>query len=289
MVQNPSHKTHKLSVGMAVGQLEPCVEVSPGELVDNESSEEPVGLVNHVQDDNVQRERVEKLKGMLRVSEDGLTPEEQRRVCDFVLDAHDVFALSELERGKVEGIRHEINTGDSPPIRQPPRRVLFSLRPKIKELVDDMLKAKVVQQSNSPWNSPVVLVKKKSGGLRFCVDYRALNAVTRKDVFPMPCIDDMLDQLGGKKIVTTLDARSGYWQIKMGADSQEKTAFSTHDGLYEFRVMPFGVCNGLATFQRLMLHALRGFGEFCNVYIDDMTVFSSSVDEHLEHLCRVFD
>ena len=135
----------------------------------------------------------------------------------------------------------------------------------------------------------MVLVKKKSGGLRFCVDYRALNAVTRKDVFPMPHIDDMLDQLGGKKIFITLDARSGYWQIKMGADSQEKTAFSTHDGLYEFRVMPFGVCNGPATFQRLMQHALRGFGEFCNVYIDDMIVFSSSVDEHLEHLCRVFN
>ena len=88
-----------------------------------------------------------------------------------------------------------------------------------------MLKAEV-QELNSPWSSPVVLVKKKSGGLRYCVDYRALNAVTRKDVFPMPRIDDMLDQLGGKKIFTTLDARSGYWKIKMDADSQEKTAFS---------------------------------------------------------------
>ena len=186
LVKNPSHKTHKLSVGMAVGQLEPCVEVSPGELVDNESSKEPMGLVNQVQDDNVQRERVEKVKGMLRVSEDGLMPEERRRVRDFVLDAYDVFALSELERGEVEGIRHEIDTGDNPLIHEPPRRVLYSLRPKIKELVDDTLKAKVVQESNSPWSSPVVLVKKKSGGLRFCIDYRALNAVTRKDVFRRP-------------------------------------------------------------------------------------------------------
>lgn len=135
----------------------------------------------------------------------------------------------------------------------------------------------------------MVLVKKKSGGYRFCADYRALNAITRKDAFPMPRIDDMLDQLGGKKIFTTLDARSGYRQIKMDADSQEKTAFSTHDGLYEFRVMPFGMCNGPATFQHLMQHALRGFGEFCNVYIDDMIVFSSLVEEHLEHLRLVFD
>ena len=288
LVQNPSRDTHKLSIGTPVGQLEPCVEISPGELVNDETNEEPVGLVNRI-DDNVQKERVEKLKEMLRVSEEGLTQDEQTRVRDFVLEAHDVFALSELERGEVEGIRHEIDTGDSPPIRQPPRRVPFSLRPTIKGLVDNMLKTKVVQESNSPWSSPVVLVKKKSGEYRFCVDYRALNAVTRKDVFPMPRIDDMLDQLGGKKIFTTLDARSGYWQIKMGSESQEKTAFSTHDGLYEFRVMPFGVCNGPATFQRLMHHALRGFGEFCNVYIDDMIVFSSSVGEHLEHLQLVFD
>ena len=151
-----------------------------------------------------------------------------------------------------------------------------------------MLKAEV-QELNSPWGSPVVLVIKKSGGLRFCVNYRALNVVTRKDVFSMPRINDMLDQLGGKKIFTTLDACSGYWQIKMGADSQEKTAFSTHNGLYKCRVMPFGVCNGPATLQRLMQHAFRGFSEFCNVYIDDMIVFSSSVDEHLEHLHRIFD
>ena len=137
----------------------------------------------------------------------------------------------------------------------------------------------------------MVLVKKKSGEYRFCVDYRALNAVTRKDVFPMPRINDMLDQLGGKKIFSTLDAHSGYWQIKMGVESQEKTAFSTHDSLYEFRVMLFGVCNGPATFQRLMRHTLRGSSEFCNVYIDDniMIVFSSSVDEHLKHLRLVFD
>ena len=132
----------------------------------------------------------------------------------------------------------------------------------------------MVEESKSPWVSPVALVKKEDGELRFCVDYRALNAVTRKDVFPMPRIDDMLDQLGGKRGFWTLDARTGYWQIHMVLLPRKKTAFATHDGLYEFRVMPFGVCNGPATFQRLMQQTLRGLGECCSVYIDDMVVFS---------------
>ena len=138
-----------ISTNYPLGQLEPCVEISPGELVNDEMNEEPVGLVNQV-DDNVQKERVEKLKEMLRVSEEGLMQDEQTRVRDFVLEAHDVFALSELERGEVEGIRHEIDTGDSPPIRQLPRRVPFSLRPTIKGLVDNILKTKVVQDVKQP-------------------------------------------------------------------------------------------------------------------------------------------
>ena len=233
--------------------------------------------------------RKEILEKLVRVSGESLTAEEEQSIRSCVVGAHDIFALSEFDRREVGEIRHKIDTGDSPPICQPLSRVSFSVWPKIRRMVDNMLQAGVVQESKSPWASPMVLVKKKDGGLRFCVDYRALNAVTQKDVFPMPRIDDMLDQLGAKKIFSTLDARTGYWQICMDPSSREKTAFATHEGLYEFQVMPFGVCNGPAMFQHLMQQTLRGLGDFCSVYIDDMIIFSSMVEDHVRHLRLVFD
>ena len=133
----------------------------------------------------------------------------------------------------------------------------------------------------------MVLVKKRDGTLRFCVDYRALNSVTKPDVFPLPRIYDLLDQLGKSKYFTTLDLKSGYWQIKVQTDSQEKTAFITHEGLFEFRVMAFGVKNAPAVFQRLM-QSESGIG-FVSVYLDDVIVFSESLIDHINHLEAVFN
>ena len=107
----------------------------------------------------------------------------------------------------------------------------------------------VIQPSNSPWASPVVLVRKKDGSHRFCVDYRDVNAVTKKDKFPLPRVDDLLDQLGEAQYFSTLDVASGYWQIRVHPESQPKTAFVTHQGLHEFRVMPFGLTNAPSVFQ----------------------------------------
>ena len=229
-----------------------------------------------------------KLAQIIEVCGDACTAEEAVRLRACVLDSHDTFALEKAELGEVVEVQHHIETGDSPPVRQPPRRVPFVVRPEITRMINEMLHAHVIQESSSPWASLVVLVKKKSGELRFCVDHRRLNAVTRKDVFPLPRIDDLLDQLSGKSIFSTLDARSGYWQIQVEC-SQPKTAFVTMDGLYEFRVMPFGLCNAPATFQRVVQRALAGLSTFCSVYIDDVVVFSRSVEEHIEHQARVFN
>ena len=143
-----------------------------------------------------------------------------------------------------------IETGDSPPVRQPPRRVPFARTTiSISEMVKEMMRNGVVEESSSPWASLMVLVKKRDSSLRFCVDYRQLNAVTRKDLFPLPRIDDLLDQLSGRRVFSTLDAQAGYWQIRVSKGSKEKTAFVTFEGLYRFQVLPFGLCNGPATFQ----------------------------------------
>ena len=147
----------------------------------------------------------------------------------------------------------------------------------------------VIEPSRSPWASPVVLVRKRDGTHRFCVDYRALNAVTKPDSFPLPRIDDLLDQLGSSKYFSTVDLASGFWQIRMHPTAQEKTAFVTHQGLYEFRVMPFGLTNAPAVFQRLMQQVVKPLNsasgpDFVSVYLDDILVFSPTLKEHLIHL-----
>ncbi len=141
----------------------------------------------------------------------------------------------------------------------------------------------------SPWASPVVLVPKRDGTTRFCIDYRRLNAQTKKDVYPIPRIDDILDTLGTAKYFSVLDLASGYWQVELDKEARQKSAFITHRGLFEFVRMPFGLCNAPATFQRLMQVVLSGLEwDSCFVYLDDILIASTTSEEHLRHLGEVF-
>ena len=156
-------------------------------------------------------------------------------------------------------------------------------------MVDEMLAQGVIQPSVSAWSSPVVLVPKKDGTSRFCVDYRRLNGVSRKDIYPLPRVDDIFDTLGDTKYFSSLDLCSGYWQIELDPESRPKSAFVTHRGLHEFVRLPFGLCNGPSTFQRLMEVVLSGLvWDTCFVYIDDVLVCSRTFEAHLQHLRQVF-
>lgn len=186
-------------------------------------------------------------------------------------------------------VQHTIDTGDSRPLSQPPHRTSAAENETIDSLLDEMLQQGIVQPSNSPWASPVVLVRKHDGSPRFCVDYRRINAITRKDVYPLPRIDDTLHSLGNAKIFSTLDLTSSYWQIELDANSKAKSAFICRSDLYEFTRMPFGLTNAPATMQRLMDSVLAGLKwQTCLVYLDDIVCFSNSFEQHLVDLHALF-
>ena len=153
-----------------------------------------------------------------------------------------------------------------------------------------MLKKGIIEESYSPWSSPVVLVTKKNGKTRFCVDYRKLNEITKKDNHPIPRIDDMLDKFQGSQWFTSIDLKSGYWNVMMDEKDKEKTAFITSEGLYQFNVMPFGLCNAPGTFQRLM-HKVLGnlIYTMAPVYLDDINIHSQTFEQHLLDIQEVFD
>ena len=153
-----------------------------------------------------------------------------------------------------------------------------------------MQKQRVITNSNSQWANSVVLVAKKDGSTRFCVDYRKLNAITKLDSFPLPRVDDSLDLLANTMYFSSFDLASGHWQIGMAPDSQQKTAFCSHSGHYEFTVMRFGLCNAPATFQSLMETILAGLArERCIVYLDEILEVGRTFEEHLRNLREVFE
>jgi len=220
---------------------------------------------------------------------DGSVPESTVQVLTEILLKHvDVFSKSEGDLGLSNLITHCIDTGDAKPIRQPLRRYPPAHVEAISQQVDDYLKQNVIEPASSPWASNLVLVKKKDGSYRCCVDYRALNSVTRKDAYPLPRIDACLDALSSAKWFSTFDLRSAYHHVLVDPCDSDKTAFICPRGMYKFRRMPFGLCNAGATFQRLMDVVMSGLHfQVCLVYLDDIIIFSETVDQHLERLIIV--
>lgn len=223
------------------------------------------------------------------VKDTSLPDHQQDLLLMLLVDYSDVFARSKSELGRTNVLQHEIVTDGATPIRQRFRRLSPDRRAEMRKLLNDMLQKNVISPPKSPWAAPIVLVKKRDGTSRFCVDYRQINAVTRKDAYPLPRVDDILETLAGSQIFSTLDLASGYWQVEVKPEDREKTAFVTSEGLFEFNVLPFGLCNGPATFQRLMNILLTGIQwQDCLVYLDDIIVLGKTFENHLANLARIF-
>ena len=168
----------------------------------------------------------------------------------MLLQNRQLFSKDPSDMGRTTIVKHHIPTPGGRPFKYQPHLIPHHLKSVTENQIDEMLQNNIISPSASLWSSPIVLVKKKDGSHRFCVDYRGLNAITTKDAYPLPRVDETVHSLGGATYFSTLDLASGYWQVEVREEDKEKTAFTSPQGHFEFQVMPFGLCNAPATFQR---------------------------------------
>ena len=187
-------------------------------------------------------------------------------------------------------MKHKIKIDDSEPFKECFRCIPPPLLDEVRQHINEMLEAGAIRPSNSPWCNAVVLVCKKDGGLHFCIDFRKLNAKTKKDSYPLPRIQETLNSLVRARVFSMLDLKSGFWQIMMDEDSKQYTAFTVGNlGFFECERMPFGLCNVPATFQRLMQSCLGELNlTYCLIYLDDVIIYTKN-EENLNRLRTVFE
>ena len=218
-----------------------------------------------------------------------LDEDQKQRLASLLLKYKDTFAKSKNELGKCSVLKHHIDTAESAPVRQPMRRTPQAFEGEEEKYLNEQLATGAIKPSKSEWASPIVMVRKKTGDVRVCIDYRKLNERTIKDAYPLPRIDMCLDCLSSARIFSTIDLQSAYMQLEVAEEDQHKTAFITKYGLFEYFVMPFGLCNAPSTFQRCMELVFRGLQwNILLVYLDDIIVMACSFDEHLDRLEEVF-
>ena len=226
----------------------------------------------------------------VKIDEDNLTTDQLTQVKSVLNKWSDIFSKGPTDLGKTDLVTHTIKLTDDTPFKDSYRRIPPGLFEEVRAHLKEMLDAGAIRESESPYSSNVVLIRKKDGSLRLCIDFRKLNSRTIRDSYNLPRIDDTIDTLIGAKYFTKLDLRSGYWQVEVEESDKHKTAFTIGNlGFYECNRMAFGLTNAPATFQRLME---RCMGEMnlkeCLIFLDDILVFSSTFEEHLERLEAVF-
>jgi hypothetical protein len=232
----------------------------------------------------------EHLQNVYEVGCEGFDSSQQEKCRAFLIEKQDSFARPG-EVGRTNLCTHAIRLKDDVPIREAPRRVPLYKRDALDGEISQLEKQGLIENSESPWSSQIVMVQKKDGTWRMCVDYRKLNEKTIKDAYPITRIDDNLDALSGADWFTSLDLEMAYHQVPMREGDKEKTAFATpRNGLYQFTTIVFGLCNAQSTFQRIMEKALTGLHRHVAVlYLDDIIAFGRTFDESLENTAEVID
>ena len=230
------------------------------------------------------------VKEVYQRSVERLTESESEVMKNLLLEYEDVFARHDIDLGSYTTTTHRIHMGDAAPIRMRMRRTPLGFQKEEETLLQSMLEQGIVQPSESEWAAAPVIVRKRCGGLRYCVDFRKLNSVTRKDAFPIALIEECLDHLEGNTYFSTLDMASGYWQINIEPEDRHKTAFITRYGLFKHVRMAQGLCNAPATYHRAMNRILKGM-VWKNVfaYLDDVIVLGKTFQDHIDNLRETLD
>ena len=274
---NLGPKEQVIKEGTVVAEMTPLQEDDIKSSEETTKSGETSDCPNHVQ-------------ALLEDALEEVEESDKPLITSLIKNNADIFSSGETDIGRTNLVKHHIETGSARPIKQRPRRAPIQQQAEIDRQVKMLLDKDFITPSHSPWATPVVLVAKKGSGWRLCCDYRKLNDVTVKDAYPLPRIDDTLDRLSGAKGFCTLDLSGAYWQVELDDDAKQKSAFTVQGGLYNWNVMPFGLCNAPSTFERLMEHVLTGLHwKSLLVYLDDIIVFGRNVTEIATRLEEVFE
>ena len=276
---NPANQPLQVKAGTTIGVYTSVDEgdISPAELPEKCLARQGAGLPHHLVDLYTQ------------AKENCESQSQERQLSALLIQYQDVFSQGAEDMGRTKLVEHSIPVIEGTrPIRQPPHRLGPEKEAEAEKQVQDLLERGLIEPASGAWGSPVVLVRKKDDSWRFCIDYRRLNAVTRQDAYPLPRIDESLDALAGSRFFSTLDLVSGYWQVPLDPDAQEKSAFVTRSGLWKWKVLPFGLTSAPATFQRLMEQVVKGLHwKTLLLYLDDIIVIAPDFETHLARLGEV--
>ena len=282
---NPGYEELCLTAGTKIATF---TQLSEDEVFDCNQSDIPAHLANI---DQVEVQREQAVPNHLEELYASATPncrnaEERATLSSLLVRYSDVFSTDASDVGRTDLVQHTIPLiPGMRPIRQPPRRLGHEKEVEVESQISKLLKQGLIEPASGAWSSPVVLVKKKDGSWRFCIDYRRLNDITQQDAYPLPRIDESLDALAGARYFTTLDLTSGYWQVPLDVDAQEKSAFCTRGGLWKWKVLPFGLTSAPATFQRMMKGVFQGLHwKTLLLYLDDVIVLGNEFNSHCQRL-----